>query len=519
MAGAANEHWDAIVIGSGMGGMAAGAALSNLGHKVLLLEQHQTLGGQTHSFTVDGFTWDVGVHYLSSMAPEDRMRGLLNWLCDTPMDFVSLGAIYDILHIGSEEPLALSRPYEAQERDLKDRFPESIEAITEWIKALREGKAAMYKIFPTRGMPELAGDMMDWINREAISKYCARTTKQVIDELTDDPKLAAALAAQWGDHGGRPSKASFAMHALIAGAYLHSGSWYPAGGSASYAKHIIPSITNAGGEVRAGVCVKELIFEEGAVVGVRTEDGEEIRADAVISNIGARETIDTFLPEEFGVEDWKEEIRALPSSIAHFTLFLGFEGDIEAAGATTANHWFYPDGEADRVWTTAPDGRPPCMIAGFGSLKNPEHDPGPKQKHTGQFIVWSDWDSVSQWAGSDMGTRGANYADFKQRAEANLLAQFEARFPELAKLIVFHELATPLTTVSYTGHREGAFYGLDVTPARVVSDALRAQTPIPGLFLSGQDVASPGIPGAMWGGLLAAASVDRRVFREIRPGG
>lgn len=104
------EIWDAVIIGSGMGGMAAGAALSNLGHRVLLLEQHQVLGGQTHSFSRDGFTWDVGVHYVSEMAPGDRARALLDWLCDTPMDFAPLGAVYDILHIGSAAPLSLSRP-------------------------------------------------------------------------------------------------------------------------------------------------------------------------------------------------------------------------------------------------------------------------------------------------------------------------------------------------------------------------------------------------------------------------
>ena len=96
------------------------------------------------------------------------------------------------------------------------------------------------------------------------------------------------------------------------------------------------------------------------------------------------------------------------------------------------------------------------------------------------------------------------------------MAQFETCFPDLAKLVVYHELATPLSTVSYTGHRHGAFYGLDVTPERVTCDALRAKTPISGLYLAGQDVASPGIPGALWGGLLSAASVDANVFRYFR---
>ncbi len=509
-------EWDAIIIGSGMGGMAAGSALAQVGHKVLLLERHQTLGGLTHSFTRNGFTWDVGVHYLSSMAPGDRMRDLLDFICDTPMEFASLGSVYDTLHIGQEPPLSLSRPYEAYERDLKDRFPDQAEAVTAWTQALREGRAAMYKVFPTRAMPAIAGDVMDWLNRRTLEKYCARTTQEVIDELTDDPVLAAAMAAQWGDHGGRPSKASFAMHATIAASYLISGSWYPVGGAGAYAAHILPSITRNGGEARGGAGVDAILLEDGRAVGVRTSDGEEIRAKVVISDIGARETIDTLLPSEAGHETWRDEIRALPSSIAHFNIFLGFEGDIEAAGATTANHWIFPSGQADVVWTNAPDEAPPQMTVAFGSLKNPAHDPGPTRKHTGQIIVWADWSTVAKWADLPPGDRGDAYADFKRRAEDTLMAMFERHFPELAKLVVYRELATPLSTVSFTGHRQGAFYGLDVTPARVMSDALRAQTPVPGLFLTGQDVVCPGIPGALMGGLLSAASVDRKVFMHMR---
>jgi all-trans-retinol 13,14-reductase len=85
----------------------------------------------------------------------------------------------------------------------------------------------------------------------------------------------------------------------------------------------------------------------------------------------------------------------------------------------------------------------------------------------------------------------------------------------LAELIVFHEVSTPLATASITGHRMGSFYGLDVTPERITSDALRMKTPIEGLYLTGQDVLTPGIPGAFWGGILAAGSIDPKVFLKM----
>jgi all-trans-retinol 13,14-reductase len=513
--GTEDNAFDVIVIGSGMGGMAAAAALSKAGHKVLLLEQYETLGGLSHSFSIDGFSWDAGIHYLNCVAPEDRERHILDWLSDTPIELASMGAIYDNLHIGDAAPLALSRPYEAQARDLKDRFPDEAEAIDAWIAALKEGREAILKVTMTRAMPEIIGSALKWWHSHAIERWCMRTTQEVIDAITGNPNLAAAFAAQWFDHGGRPSKASFAMHALITGAYLESGAWYPKGGGAAFADHILPTITKAGGEARANTKVETLLVEDDRVVGVRTVQGEDIRADAVISDIGARETVNHLLPADCGHQDWIDEIRGLPHSVAHFSLFVGFEGDIERAGATRSNHWIYPGGKVDVVWTDAPDSPPPGLFVSFASLKDPGHDPGPSQKYAGEIIAWADWSVVEKWAHMEPGARGEDYYAFKAGIEDAMFAQFEAYFPELAKLVVFRSLSTPLTTRAITGHHKGAFYGIDTTPERLVSEALQTRTPVPGLFLAGQDVLSPGIPGALWGGVLAAATVDPRLFRQL----
>ncbi len=510
------ENWDAIVVGSGMGGMAAAAALSKLGRKVLLLEQYETLGGLTHSFSRDGFSWDAGIHYLGCLAPDDRERALLDWLTHTPMKFEPMGSVYDNLHLGDEPPIALSRPFEAQERDLKDRFPGEANAIEAWIAALREGRNVMYTLASTRAMPEFVGDMIDWWNHRAIDKWCKRTTKEVVDSITQNPDLAAAFTAQWGDCGGRPHKASFGMHAVVCGSYLTSGAWYPVGGGKAFADHLIPTITSAGGEARAGEPVETLLTKGDKVIGVRTSSGEDIQSDVVISNIGARETIRNLLPPDFGDPDWIGEVLALPPSIAHFSLFLGFEGDVKQAGATRSNHWLYPDKNVDAIWSDAPDGDPPGFFVSFASLKDPSHDPGPSRKYAGEVVAWTDWSTVAQWADLPPAERGADYAAFKKRVEDKLFALFTAYFPDLANLVVLRELSTPLATAAITGHHEGRFYGLDGTPERVLSDALRAKTPIKGLYLSGQDVVTQGIQGALWGGILCAASVDPRVFKQLR---
>jgi len=509
-------EWDVIVIGSGMGGMVSAAALARTGHKVLLLEKSETLGGQTHSFSRNGFSWDAGVHYVGGFGPDDPARAILDWLTDTPIEMASLGFVYDTLHIGDAPPIQLSRPVAAQKLDLKERFPDESDAIDSWFEAMREGNLAAETVVRARAMPEVFGAATKWFKGSAIERWCGRTTAEVANELTSNPQLAAIFSAQWGDFGGRPGTASFAMHAMVVGSYLKSGARYPVGGASAIAEHLLPTITSAGGEAHAGVTVSSLLFEADCVVGVTTSEGEEICADIVVSNIGARETVNRLLPPDHEHQAWADEIRSFGVNISHFSLFLGFSGDVEAAGATKSSHWIYPSGQTDAVWSDAPNGKPPGLYVSFASLKDPAHDPGPENKHVGEVVAWTDWSTVQRWADLAPDARGADYKEFKARVEAAMFDMFRKYFPELAELVVFRELATPLATVAFTAHTKGAFYGLEATPKRILSDALRMKTPIEGLYLAGQDVVSPGILGAMWGGLLCAASIDPKVFTHFR---
>ena len=106
------------------------------------------------------------------------------------------------------------------------------------------------------------------------------------------------------------------------------------------------------------------------------------------------------------------------------------------------------------------------------------------------------------------------HSALKATITRHLTAQFGRHFPALAPLVVHSELSTPLSTVAFTSAEQGGVYGLEPSPRRFLSSSLRAKTPVPGLYLTGQDVATAGITGAMMGGMLAAAALEpKRVAR------
>lgn len=510
------SEFDVIVIGSGMGGMSAAAALSRLDHKVLLLEQAQLIGGLTHAFTRDGFTWDVGLHYCGTFGHEQAAGRILDWLSGGAIEFHSVGTVYDTLHFPDNFAISIGRPAEAYKMELKESFPNNVAEIDAYFEALLAAEEAGHIAGAERAMPEPFRSALHWWNRKKIQRWCSRTTGEVIAEFISDPKLAAVLSAQWGTYGGKPKEASFAIHAIIIGHYLE-GAGYPVGGAASIARGLVPVIEAAGGSARAATPVTEILLEDGKAVGVRTKSGDAFRAPVIVSAIGAGETVARLLPKKISEQDWAQEIATFKPSICHFDLFLGFEGDISQHGATRSNHWFYESWDtSDAIWAV-PDSDPiQMMFVSFGSLKNPSHEPGPMNKHTGDMVLWADWSSVAEFANGGADERPEEWAAFKQNVESKMLDLFKKKFPSLAPLIAYHDLGTPLATASFTGHEKGGFYGVETTPRRLLSNALNARTPVPGLFLAGQDVMCPGIAGALAGGMLGAAAIDPRVFQKLK---
>src|SRR5271155_5144831 len=99
---ALDEAWDAIVIGSGIGGLTAAALLAkHSGKRVLVLERHYTAGGYTHSFNRPGYAWDVGVHYIGDLQdPASPLRAAFDHLTGGQLEWAPMPDVYDRIIMG-----------------------------------------------------------------------------------------------------------------------------------------------------------------------------------------------------------------------------------------------------------------------------------------------------------------------------------------------------------------------------------------------------------------------------------
>lgn len=516
MEAAPGTGYDAIVIGSGIGGLACACALTRMGYRVLVLERHFAAGGLTQTFSRDGFTWAVGLHYLGDMGEGGAARQMLDWLSGGAIRFAATGPVYDTVHLPHGFEFQFARPQAALVAELKERFPASGAEIDAFFAAVEDAERAGRTIYAQRALPPLMGRLFRVWHGLDIARWWGRTTEMVLNELISDKRLRAVLAAQRGDYGPDPRESSFGMHATVMRHYM-KGAYFPLGGADAFAANLVPVIEKGGGEVRPRAPVVEILIENGAAAGVRLKNGTELRCPLVFSDVGARNTVLQLLPADLRESEWAREIASFRPSACHIGMYLGFEGDIRTRGATSSNHWFYETLDIlDGLWRDpASEPTPPALYVTFPTLKEPMDEGADAIRHTAELVTFTDWEVFSPWETSTIGRRPHDYHGLKATITEHLLAQFTRHFPALAPLIVKTELSTPLSSVAFTAAEQGGVYGLEASPRRFLSSSLNAKTPVPGLYLAGQDVGSTGITGAMMGGVMAAAAAEPRVLARM----
>ena len=511
-------RWDAIVIGSGIGGLTSAALLARHGQKrVLVLERHSTAGGFTHTFHRPGYEWDVGVHYIGQCEPGTPVRRLFDEITGGTLAWARMPEVYDRVHLGdrSYDLVAGGRNFVDS---LAARFPGKREAIERYLGEVISTTRRGTPFFAERALPKRVSQLVGPLLRAPFLRSADRTVEQVLRPLVGDGDLYDVLTAQCGDYGLTPRHASFAIHAMVVGHYLRGG-YYPVGGSSRIAAGAAEVIARAGGEIYIAADVAQILLEGGRAVGVRMADGRTLRAPLVISDAGAPNTygrlLDPAVSESTGMP---ARLREVGPSSAHLSLYLGLDATDAELGLDGTNLWIYPELDRERAFAeylADPNAPIPLVYASFPSAKDPTFGARYPGKATVELVTLANMSWFHDWQGAQWKRRGTDYEAWKTRMSERLIEIVLRYRPSLAGHIAHAELSTPLSTRHFTAHPHGEIYGLNHTPARFRLP-LRAETGIPGLLLTGQDLVSCGVAGAMFGGAITASVAMRSgVARQV----
>ena len=519
--------YDAIIIGSGIGSLTtAGLLARTAGARVLVLEQHTTPGGLTHSFRRMGASWDVGLHYVGDMEPGSRPRQLMDYLTDGALAWNRMPAGYDRFYLpGHGLDVTIPTGADKYQRLLTSLFPHEKTAIRRYCRDVKRAYSWMSLHYAREMVPPRTAPTVRLAQR-ALVGHALERTQHYMERRFRDPALRSLLTTHWGDYGVEPARSAFVAHAMIVGHYMN-GAWFPSGGSAQIARMIEKGITSAGGRIRLGQDVEEILVEDGAAVGVRVTDHSgaqpvsyEERAPIIISGIGARETYQRLLPTTGPTGGLTARVREQVAGLGHggsaVTIYLTLDHYPE--GVTGANVWINTDtGRADPARMTADllDGHPRSAFISFPAIKSGE------PHATAEIISFVTPEAFERWEGTRPKHRGRDYEALTSSMARALIDLAESAVPGLTDAVRYVEVGTPLTVEHYTSHARGCFYGLPLTPERFAADLASPSTPIDGLYLTGQDAGMPGIVGAALAGMSTACKVlgpagYPRIMRALR---
>lgn len=485
------QDFDAIVIGSGIGGLVAGSMLARYGKRVLVCESHTIAGGAAHSFSRRGFHFDSGPSFycgLSDPQSLNPLRQVLNMLEE------SIAAIsYDPLgHYHFPEG---TLPIYANARNYLDAVAKFAPQGAVELQQFQQNLLVLYEAL--RGIPALAL-RSDWqLIPVLLSRYgpallkllplvgaIAGSAGTLMDRDVRDPWVRRLIDLECFLLSGLKAHGTVAPEiAFMIGERSHSAIEYPVGGSGAIVDALVRGLQRWGGKLRLGTPVEQILIESGKTSGIRLQNGETIRAPIVISNATVWDTYTKLLRPEDLPESYRKNSLSMPAVDSFMHLHLGIKG--EGLEGLTGHHVVVHDSNVD---ITVPGNT--CMISIPTVWDATLAPPGHHAIHAYTLEPYEGWEY------------GDGYPEKKQVRSQSLFQALEKIIPDLRSRIVLESIGTPLTHARFL-HRYQGTYGPAIAAGTGTWPG--PQTPVKGLYRVG-DSTMPGIgvPAVAASGILCA---------------
>ncbi|KAF3846061.1 hypothetical protein F7725_003139 [Dissostichus mawsoni] len=514
------ENLDAVIIGSGIGGLGLAVLMAKVGKKVLVLEQHDRSGGCCHTFTEKGFEFDVGIHYIGDLQEHKPFRCMLDNMTDGQLQWEPLDNPYDQVVLGPPENRRRYPIYSGRTRfpeELKKCFPGEEKAIDDYIKLCKKVGRGIWLLAMLKICPAFLAKFLVYTGLAKRLSYffkmASRSLTEVVNELTENKDLRAVFTYIYGTYGNMPKDTSFSMHSLLVTHYLN-GAWYPKGGASEIAYHMIPIIEKAGGAVLVRAPVNRILFNDAKeAYGVSVMKGQEeihIRAPMVISNAGIFNTYEKLLPKE---------LQAMPAIQQQLGMMKN--GTKEDLGLKADNYWIFTENNFDELTETYLNGKReesaksvPLLFVASPSAKDSTWEERSPGKSTLSLVSFAKYEWFEEWKDDKVNNRAPEYKELKQIFIDSILEVLMDIFPKITRdKIEYIDAGTPITNTHYIGAPKGEIYGADHGIARFspeLNATVRPQTPLKNLYLTGQDVFLCGFAGALAGALTCGSVILNR---------
>ncbi len=507
------EQFDAIVIGSGLGGLTAGAMYARAGKRVLLLERNAGFGGAASTYRHGAMTVEASLHETADPRRTIDPKGAVFEALDL-YDEIELAPVPDFHEIRGPmlgEPFVLPHGFAAIEAALIARFPHQKKNAKRFLRHVRRslraldfvggGHSALWRIANAADFPlELWAVMRDF--RSSLSDVLQR-------HFGDDEAIKIALAANLPYFADDPDEFWWLGYAIAQGGFLQGGGNYIKGGSQRLSDRLAEIIREENGVTKTRCTVYGVdVDPDGAVSQVRYEDsesgGSKTAEAAVVFANAAPHVVAEMLPEE-SREGFAESYRDKPLSISLLSATFGLSRPPAELGVTHYSTVLVPEWvralsdykKSVEILAEAPGDKMPVLtVVDYNQIDSDIREDGLYAVN----VVCVD--STENWEGLDAGA----YEARREAWRAAILARLDQEWPGFEAAALSSTVATARSMQRHLNTPGGAIYGFALRPPRSgpIRPPRQVETNIDGLWLASAFGGGGGFTGSMACGAAAA---------------
>jgi prolycopene isomerase len=501
--------YDVVVIGAGGGGISAAAKLAMGGMKVLVIEQHDKVGGYMTAFERDDYRFEVSLHAMDGMGRELFPRlGI-----EDKVKVVKLERAYR--SIFPDFTFDVPGDVKLYRKSLKEKFPHEAGGIDKLFDDLELIYEAMRSLMNLQDKKDTGATIWKILKKPImfwpIIKYWDKTCSEMLADYINDEKLIALFLQLMAYTGTSADEVPAMLFNGMWVSYHHVGFCYFEGGSQAVTNALAEVVKENGGEILLNTLATKIVIEDGAAVAVQTKDGKEFKCRYVVSNANAPDTFFKMVGREHLPDEYAQRLEKMVIGLPAFAVYLGVDHDFSKVFPPGIHSYFFNPGyDQNETFKYFREGNPEKAMFGLINYTMADPTDAPKGKNVISVVSIMPYDYKGDWY---EGESHEKYQALKEEVARIYLKRAEALVPGLSEHIEVMEVGSPRTMEHYTLNPRGSIFGWEFSMEQTMMKRLPQKTPIRNLYLAGAW-------GGMYGGGQSAvlmggnAAADTILGRE-----